>query len=272
MYSHLCEVSRHGVEWSAGKARTTGPNLDDQCRAYSVLFIKDRFRSLWLTFVRLRPGKSTEQLRECMQSDCIPGVNKVLTAIGMGFCDDISYQHKCRQYMQPTRYRDSVRGAIPRKIVGSGKVAFIISASFLLCNSLSSGSSSCPLCDTTMWTFVPHASITALIAGASSPLGEGSRWCVEFKIGNWATGFQQGTESILRAYLGEEDGTPGMGVGSRTEVWSETIVKAYFLLSVGKITCRRTRHWISTVRGQVAINLHSQVPLLSLEFYDVIIS
>jgi len=43
----------------------------------------------------------------------------------------------------------------------------------------------CPLCAITTVILWPQTSRIADIAGASSPFGDGSRWCVDSKIGNY---------------------------------------------------------------------------------------
>jgi hypothetical protein len=65
-----------------------------------------------------------------------------------------------------------------------GYASFMTLPSSILCNVLSSGSSSWPLCATitsTTWSYIWRVACTA---GASSPCGLGSRRCVELIIGN----------------------------------------------------------------------------------------
>jgi len=102
--------------------------------------------------------------------DSRTGSVQALTALGMGTRDDVSEEDEwvwvCRGH--DSREFGSLQFSVERRLllsrVGQSRG-----------NADAPKSLPCPLCATITVTFTPYASITASIAGASSPSGEGKR-------------------------------------------------------------------------------------------------
>jgi hypothetical protein len=103
----------------------------------------------------------------------------ILTTLGMGFGHHVPQENRrsgivgCHDPTQLLTLQLTIE-----------RVFLYIKVKYELCVGTSC-ISPCPLWATTTAISVPNTSRTASIAGASSPCGEGSKWWVEFIIGNY---------------------------------------------------------------------------------------